>query len=148
MVICVVRQSRLLEKLERLAESYSKLKDAGESSRVELARLAVSIVDSISSPSFAFPVSKESLSDGGTTSYTYEGNATYPTLFDFLGELLHSKVPLEIEGAKFGPGEILVSKANQADAEIELALSTKELQKLVHARRSEIFTKHAGAAPP
>lgn len=135
-----------MEKLEQLAESYAKLKDAGEPSRVELAKLAVSIVDSISSPSFSFPVAMEALASSGTISYTYEKNATYPALFDFLGELLHAKVPLEIEGAKFGPGEILVSKEDKADADIELALSTKELQKLVHAKRAEIFTKYAGAA--
>lgn len=135
-----------MEKLEQLAESYAKLKDAGEPSRVELARLAVSIVDSISSPSFSFPVAKETLASSGTTSYTYEGNATYPALFDFLGELLHAKIPLEVEAAKFGPGEVLVGKEDRSDADIELALSTKELQKLVHAKRAEIFTKHAGAA--
>ena len=135
-----------MEKLEQLAESYAKLKDAGEPSRAELAKLAVSIVDSISSPSFSFPVATEALASSGTISYTYEKNATYPALFDFLGELLHAKVPLEIEGAKFGPGEILVSKEDKADADIELAVSTKELQKLVHAKRAEIFSKYAGAA--
>ncbi|MGI0026097.1 MAG: hypothetical protein ACREA4_13260, partial [Nitrososphaera sp.] len=71
---------------------------------------------------------------------------TYPALFDFLGELLHRKIPLEVEGAKFGPGEVLVSKEKKADADTELALSTKELQKLVHAKRAEIFAKYAGAA--
>jgi hypothetical protein len=136
----------VLEKLEQLAESYAKLKDAGEPSRVELAKLAVSIVDSISSPSFSFPVARETLASSGTISYTYEKNATYPALFEFLGELLHAKVPLEVEGAKFGPGEVLVSKEDKADADIELALSTRELQKLVHAKRTEIFTKYAGAA--
>ena len=146
MVICIGGQNRSLENIERLAESYSKLKDAGASSRIELARLAVSIVDSISSPSFSFPVTSESLSSSGTTSYAYKDSATYPALFDFLGELLHTSVPIEVEAAKFGPGEILVSKADKGEAEIELALCTKELQKLVHARRAEIFTKHAGAA--
>ena len=135
-----------MENLERLAESYSRLKDAGESSRVELSKLAVSIVDDISSPSFSFPVDDEALASDGTTSYVYKESATYPALFDFLGELLHASVPIEIEGAKFGPGEILVSKDDKSEADIELALSTKELQKLVHARRSEIFTKYAGAA--
>lgn len=148
MVICLAIQFYVLEKLEQLAESYAKLRDAGESARVELAKLAVSIVDSISSPSFSFPVAEESLASSGTTSYTYQKNATYPALFDFLGELLHSSIPLEVEGAKFGPGEILVSKENNAEADAELALATKELQKLVHARRAEIFTKHAGAASP
>jgi hypothetical protein len=137
-----------LEELEHWAESYIKLRDAGESARVELAKLAVSIVDSMSSPTFSFPVAEESLSSSGTTSYMYQKNATFPALFDFLGELLHSSIPLEVEGAKFGPGEILVSKGSKAEADIELALATKELQKLIHARRAEIFTKHAGAASP
>jgi hypothetical protein len=148
MVICPVGQLYVLEKLEQLAESYGKLKDAGESSHAELAKLAASIVDSISSPSFSFPIAEEALSVSGTTSYTYKENATYPALFEFLGELLHLTVPLEVQGAKFGPGEILVSKDDKAEADAELASSTKELQKLVHARRAEIITKHAGATPP
>jgi hypothetical protein len=137
-----------LEKLEQLAESYGKLKDAGESSHADLAKLAASIVDSVSSPSFSFPVAEEALASSGTTSYTYKENATYPALFEFLGELLHLAVPLEVEGAKFGPGEILVSKEVKADADAELAASTRELQKLVHAKRTEIITKHAGTTPP
>jgi hypothetical protein len=138
----------MLEKLEQLAESYAKLKDAGEPSHEEMAKLAVAIVDSMSSPSFTFPVANEALSNAGKTSYTYQQNATYPALFDFLGELLHTTVPLEVKGAKFGPGEVLVSKGNKPDADVELALSTKELQNLVHARRSEISSKHEGAASP
>jgi hypothetical protein len=43
------------------------------------------------------------------TTYVYENNATFPELYDILGEL-HSKVPLEVRGAKFGPCEIIVSK--------------------------------------
>ena len=148
MVICPVSQLYMLEKLEQLAESYGKLKDAGESSHAELAKLAASIVDSISSPSFSFPVEEESLASSGTTSYTYKENATYPALFEFLAELLHLTVPLEVEGAKFGPGEILVSKENKAEADAVIESSTRELQKLVHAKRTEIITKHAGAAPP
>jgi hypothetical protein len=46
-----------------------------------------------------------------------------------------------------GPGEILVNTNDRSEADIELELSIKELQKLVHARRAEIFTKYAGAAP-
>lgn len=148
MVICHINQKVPVEKLEQLAESYGKLKDAGEPSHAEIAKLAVAIIDSISSPSFSFPVAEESLASSGTTSYTYQKNATYPALFEFLGELLHSTVPLEVESSKFGPGEILVNKENKSDADAELALSTKELQKLIHARRAEIIAKYAGAAPP
>jgi hypothetical protein len=137
----------LLDNLEQLAAAYAKLREQTHSDQVELARLAVRIVDIISSPSFAFPIKEEALASSGTTTYTYQNNATYPALFDFLAELLHTKVPIEVESAKFGPGEILVNKENKNEADIELGLGTKELQKLVHARRAEIFTKYAGAAP-
>lgn len=146
----------LLDNLETLAQSYASLKTqkagghsgsaSGESIQTDLARIALTIVDTISSPDFAFPVKKEGLESNGTTSYTYEQNIAFPALFDFLSEILHASVPIEIMSTKFGPGEILVKKGNKIEADIELALSTKELQKLVHARRAEISTKHAGAA--
>jgi hypothetical protein len=139
-----------LDELEELAKKYAQLKrqdNANESDRVELARLAVRIIDSISSPSFFLPLEKDTQSSDGTTTYVYQNNATYPALFDLLAELLHITVPIEIGRAKLGPGEILVSTKDRSEADIELELSIKELQKLVHARRAEIFTKYAGAAP-
>jgi hypothetical protein len=139
-----------LDELEELAKKYAQLKqqdNANESDRVELARLAVRIIDSISSPSFFLPLEKDTQSSDGTTTYVYQNNATYPAVFDLLGELLHITVPIEIGRAKLGPGEILVSTKDRSEADIELELSIKELQKLVHARRAEIFTKYAGAAP-
>jgi hypothetical protein len=139
-----------LDELEGLAKKYAQLKqqdNPNESDRVELARLAVRIIDSISSPSFFLPLEKDTQSSDGTTTYVYQNNATYPAVFDLLAELLHIKVPIEIGRVKLGPGEILVSTKDRSEADIELELSTKELQKLVHARRAEIFTKYAGAAP-
>lgn len=139
-----------LEELEELARKYAQLKqqDTGnESDSVELARLAVRIVDSISSPTFYLPLEKTTQSSDGTTTYIYQNNATYPAVFDLLSELLHITVPLEIGRVKLGPGEILVSRNDRSDADIELEIATKELQKLVHARRAEIFTRYAGAAP-
>src|SRR5829696_946716 len=76
-----------------------------------------------------------------------QNNATYPAIFDFLAEILHMTVPIEIGRVKFGPGEILVTTQDRSEADIELELSIKEMQKLVYARRAEIFTKHTGAAP-
>jgi hypothetical protein len=99
-----------LDNLEQLAAAYAKLREQTHGDQVELARLAVRIVDVISSPSFAFPIKEEALASSGTTTYTYQNNATYPALFDFLAELLHTKVPIVVESAKFGPGEILVNK--------------------------------------
>jgi hypothetical protein len=139
-----------LNELEELAKKYAQLKqqdNANESDRVELARLAVRIIDSISSPSFFLPLEKDTQSSDGTTTYVYQNNATFPAVFDLLAELLHIKVPIEIGRVKLGPGEILVNTKDRSEADIELELSTKELQKLVHARRAEIFTKYAGASP-
>ena len=139
-----------LDELEELAKKYAMLKqqeNASESDRVELARLAIKIIDSISSASFTLPLEKDALSSEGATTYIYQKNATYPAIFDLLAEVLHVTVPIEIGRVKFGPGEILVAAQDKSEADIELELSTKEMQKLVYARRAEIFTKHAGAAP-
>jgi hypothetical protein len=139
-----------LDELEELAKKFAQLKqqdNANESERVELARLAVRIIDSISSPSFFLPLEKDTQSSDRTTTYVYQNNATYPAVFDLIAELLHVTVPLEIGRVKVGPGEILVSTNDRNEADIEVELTTKELQKLVHARRAEIFTKYAGAAP-
>jgi hypothetical protein len=140
----------ILDELEELAKKYEILKqkeNANESDRVELARLAIKIIDSISSASFSLPLEKDALSSDGATTYIYQNNATYPAIFDLLAEVLHTTVPIEIGRVKFGPGEILVAAQDKREADIELELSIKEMQKLVYARRTEIFTKHAGAAP-
>jgi len=139
-----------LDELEELAKKYAMLKqqeNASESDKVELARLAIKIIDSISSVSFTLPLEKDALSSEGATTYIYQKNATYPAIFDLIAEVLHITVPIEIGRVKFGPGEILVVAQDKSEADIELEMSTKELQKLVYARRAEIFTKHAGAAP-
>jgi hypothetical protein len=140
----------ILDELEELAKKYEILKqqeNANESDRVELARLAIKIIDSISSASFSLPLEKDALSSDGATTYIYQNNATYPAIFDLLAEVLHITVPIEIGRVKFGPGEILVAAQDKREADVELELSIKEMQKLVYARRTEIFTKHAGAAP-
>ena len=140
----------ILDELEELAKKYEILKqqeNANESDRVELAHLAIKIIDSISSASFSLPLEKDALSSDGATTYIYQNNATYPAIFDLLAEVLHITVPIEIGRVKFGPGEILVAAQDKREADIELELSIKEMQKLVYARRTEIFTKHAGAAP-
>jgi hypothetical protein len=131
-----------LDELERMAKRYAQLKNGGNDA--ELAQLASSIVEAISLPSFSFPLKEETLSSDGTTTYVYENNTTFPALYDFLGGLLHSKVPLEIRDAKFGPGEIIVSKQDKDEADVALGVCVKELQELVHARESEIFSRHAG----
>ena len=130
-----------LGELERIAKKYAQLKK--KSSNAELAQLAASVIKSISVPSFSFPLKEEALSSYGATTYVYEDNATFPALYDFLGELLHSKVPLEVRDTKFGPGEIIVSKQDRKEADVTLGVCVKELQELVHAKESEIFSKYA-----
>lgn len=132
-----------VDEIERMAKKYSQLKKSGNDA--ELTQFATGIVDSISLPSFSFPLKEEALSSDGTTTYVYENNATFPALYDFLGELLHSKVPLEVKGAKFGPGEIIISIGNKEEADAELGPCVKELQELVHARKSEVFSRYASA---
>ena len=136
--------------MEELAEKYAQLKQQdsdNERGSQELGRLAVRFIDSISSSTFFLPLEKSTQSSNGTTTYIYQNNATYPAVFDLLSELLHITVPIEIGRAKLGPGEILVSTKDRGGADIEIELATKELQKLVHAKRAEILTRYAGAAP-
>jgi len=138
-----------LDELEELAKNYARLRqqyNASESDSAEVARLAIRIVDSISSASFSLPLEKDTLSSEGATTYIYQNNATYPAIFDLVSEILHLDIPIEIGRVKFGPGEILVTTQDKREADVELELSTKEMQKLVNARRAEIFTKYAGAS--
>ena len=84
-----------LDELEELAKKYAQQQqqqqdNANESDRVELARLAIKIIDSISSASFFLPLEKDTLSSDGTTTYIYQNNATYPAIFDLLAEILHN----------------------------------------------------------
>ena len=132
-----------VDELEHMAKKYCELKQ--KQSHAELAQLAASIIDTFSLPSFSFPLKEEKQESNGTTTYIYDNNATFPALYDFLAEVLHSKVPMEIRGAKFGPGEIIVNK-KMIEADAELGLAVKELQELVHAKRSEMLSRYAGAA--
>ncbi len=137
-----------LDELEELAKKYARLRqqnNANESDSDEVARLAIRIIDLVSSDSFSLPLEKDTLSSEGATTYIYQNNATYPAIFDFLAEILHLNVPIEIGRVKFGPGEILVTAQDKREADTELELATKEMQKLVNARKAEIFSKYAGA---
>jgi hypothetical protein len=133
-----------VDELERMAKKYCELKQ--KQSHAELAQLAASIIDSISLPSFSFPLKEETQESNGKTTFLYENNATFPALYDFLAEVLHSKVPIEVRDAKFGPGEIIVNKQDKKEADSELGLAVKELQELVHAKRSEVLSRHASTA--
>ncbi len=101
--------------------------------------LAGQIIDYISSANSEFSLQTGSMISNGTTSYLYRSGTTYPNLFEFISEILHSEIPITVNKVRFGPGEIIVSTGNQDEANKQLALSIEELRKLVHAKRAEIL---------
>jgi hypothetical protein len=130
-----------LNDLEKASKKYAEIKQAGKSA--ESADLVAKIIDSISSPDFIFKVRDEALVSDDATSYVYENSATYPFLFDFLAEILHVKIPIVVEDAKFGSGEILVMHGLKETADARLASAIKELQKLVRGKREQALSKFA-----
>lgn len=135
-----------IDELERIAKKYAELEQERKKKKnnndSELGNLAKNIVDTISLPSFSFPLKEKTQATDGITTYIYENNATFPALYNFLAEVLHSKIPIELGSTKFGPGEITVSKEKKSEADADLGNSIKELQELVHAKRSEVLSKY------
>lgn len=119
--------------LENDAKRFSELKQ-NEKSDSELRKIAIRIVDQISSPEFAFPIHHQSVVSSGVTTYIYKDNITYPNLLEFIAEVLHTKIPVIINTATFGPGEIMVNKEGKNEALQELDSCVKELQMLIHGK--------------
>jgi hypothetical protein len=119
--------------LENDAKRFSELKQ-NEKSGSELRKIAIRIVDQISSPEFAFPIHHQSVVSSGVTTYIYKDNITYPNLLEFIAEVLHTKIPIIINTATFGPGEIMVNKEGKNEALQELNSCVKELQMLIHGK--------------
>lgn len=119
--------------LENDAKRFSELKQ-NEKSRSELKKIAIRIIDQISSPEFAFPIQHQSVVSNGVTTYIYKDNSTYPNLLEFIAEVLHTKIPVIINTATFGPGEIMVNKEGKNEALQELNSCVKELQMLIHGK--------------
>jgi hypothetical protein len=125
------------DKLEELAKEYVELKKGEQESKSKNA--AINLIDFLSSTDFAFPLKKEVVASNGTTTYLYINNSTYPHLFEFIAEILHVKIPIIINDAKFGPGEIIVNNDNEKDAKQELDFCVKELQKLINGKKNKVF---------
>jgi hypothetical protein len=119
--------------LEYDAKRFSELKQ-NEKSRSELKKIAIRIIDQISSPEFAFPIQHQSVVSNGVTTYIYKDNSTYPNLLEFIAEVLHTKIPVIINTTTFGPGEIMVNKEGKHEALQELNSCVKELQMLIHGK--------------
>jgi hypothetical protein len=125
------------EKLEELAKEYvESKKHKGES---EATNASLKLIDQISSTDFAFPLKKEAIESNGTTTYVYINNNTYPNLIEFVAQILHLTIPIMINNAKFGPGEIIVNKDKEKEAKQDLLSSVKELQKLISGKRNKLF---------
>lgn len=119
------------EELEYNAKRYL---DSKQNKGLESKEPALKIIDFISSQDFKFPIQKEGVFSNGTTSYVYTKDMTYPNLFEFIAEILNTKIPITINDTRFGPGEIIVNKGLE-EAEEELDSCLKELQKLIHAKK-------------
>jgi hypothetical protein len=128
-----------LNEVEYAAKKYIELKKQHKKLEYDAKNAAISIINSISSPDFVFPLKKEGVVSNETTTYVYINNLTYPNLFEFIAEMLHLEIPITINDSKFGPGEIIVNKGNEQEAKQELGSSVKELQKLIHAKKSSVL---------
>lgn len=128
-----------LDEVEYAAKKYIELKKQHKKLEYDAKNAAISIIDSISSPDFVFPLKKKGVVSNETTTYVYTNNLTYPNLFEFIAEVLHLEIPITIHGSKFGPGEIIVNKGNEQEAKQELGSSVKELQKLIHAKKRSVL---------
>lgn len=131
-----------LDEVEKAAARYSQLKKDAHGNKAGVVELASQIIDFISRPQFAFPIREEVLVNSTGTTFVFENAATFPDTFDFLAEVLHCRIPIQMGAATFGPGEIIVHKRDRTEAYSLLQSSIKELQKVIHARRSEIVSKH------
>jgi hypothetical protein len=128
-----------LDEVEYAAKKYIELKKQHKKLEYDAKNAAINIIDSISSPDFVFPLKKEGVVSNETTTYVYINNLTYPNLFEFIAEMLHIEIPITIHDSKFGPGEIIVNKGNEQEAKQELGSSVKELQKMIHAKKSSVL---------
>src|ERR671932_20265 len=121
------------DEVEDVARKYLKSKQNNTS---DSKTFAGQIIDFISSSGWKLPLRDEAVVSGETTSYVYQKNKTYPNLFKFISEVLHAEIPITVNDVKFGPGEIIVPRADQHQAEEQLNSSIQELQKLVHAKKA------------
>jgi hypothetical protein len=120
--------------LENDAKRFFELKHS-EKTASELNNIAIKIIDEISLPEFSFPIHNQSVVSNRVTTFVYRDNLTYPNLLEFIAEVLHTKIPVIINTARFGPGEIIVNKENEQEALVELNSCIKELQVLIHAKK-------------
>lgn len=120
--------------LENDAKRFFELKHS-EKTASELNNIAIKIIDEISLPEFSFPIHDQSVVSNRVTTFVYRDNLTYPNLLEFIAEVLHTKIPVIINTARFGPGEIIVNKENEQEALDELGSCVKELQVLIHAKK-------------
>jgi hypothetical protein len=116
------------------AKRFFELKHS-EKTTSESNNVAIKIIDKISLPEFTFPIHNQSVVSNRVTTFVYRDNLTYPNLLEFIAEVLHTKIPIIINTARFGPGEIIVNKENEQEALVELNSCIKELQVLIHAKK-------------
>jgi hypothetical protein len=120
--------------LENSAKRFFELKHS-ERTMSKLNDIAIKIIDQISLPDFNFPIYNQSVISNGLTTFVYKDNLTFPNLLEFIAEVLHTKIPVIINTARLGPGEIIINKENEQEALEELNSCIKELKVLIHAKK-------------
>ena len=124
------------DEMENIAKRYLQSKQNKES---DLKAFATEIIDYVSSPNLEFPSQKGAVISNGMTSYQYRDGSTFPNLFEFISEVLHSEIPITVNKERFGPGEIIVIAGDENEAAKQLALSINQLRKLIHAKIAEVL---------
>jgi hypothetical protein len=124
------------DEIENIAKRYLESKQHKES---DSKAFVIEIIDYVSSPDLKFPLQKAPVISNGTTSYLYHNGSTYPNLFKFISQVLHSEIPITVNKERFGPGEIIVIAGDENEAAKQLALSINQLRKLIPAKRSEVL---------
>jgi hypothetical protein len=124
-----------------MAKQYRGLRLARSSTVVHVAN---QIIDKIAKEGLPFSAERESveaITASQTTTFLYANGASFPALFEFLAEALHSAIPIQIGSCKFGPNEVLVHATSKRKAIGELDKSIDDLRRLLTAKRSEILAR-------
>ena len=139
-VMYLAIRSMVLSELEAMASRYSALRS---NRSPEAAEMAARIIDHISNNGLQLPLKEQAQSNNGKVTFLYEHGSSFPLLFAFLGEILHTNVPVEAGACKFGPAEIIVTASSESQARKELAKSQSDLRRLVSAKKAEALSKHS-----
>jgi hypothetical protein len=121
------------EKLEIYANEATEARHRNQS---ELGKkLEDDLIRMLTEQELAFPIEENVLINKNSASFIYKNGKTYPHLIEFIAMILHIEIPIEIDQCKFGPGEIVVSANNPAEAHRRLNDCSHKLQTLIQGKQ-------------